>query len=245
MSIIAAAIAGIGSLGIGGGIAAGAGIGGLASIFGAYEGNQASQNAQQTLAQSRTQGISAIQQLLGPLYGAIGTAGSGGQGGTGILGSLSGLLTPGANQTTLLSQLPGFQFQKDVGNQSLMAQGTTRGLGGNQLAAGEQFGTGLAQSSWGSLVSPLQQLFGTLSGSANNAASAISGIYTGTGSQIAQTQIGQGQALAAGATGVANAASGGINSGINYGILSQLLKNQNNNSDPSQPAPADGVGQYS
>src|ERR1700677_1647454 len=71
-------------------------------------------------------------------------------GGTSALSTLQQLLTPGANQTQVLSQLPGFQFQNFWGDQAAQNAGTTRGLGGNVITGAEQFSSGLASGSYNS-----------------------------------------------------------------------------------------------
>ena len=213
MSFIALAIGGV----------AAAGIGAAGSYFSSQTAADAQRQAAGTIAAGRDSSIQTIMNLLSPQTNAIGTASENGEGGTGILGQLTKLLTPGKSMTDTLHQLPGFQFLQDTGNAGVTAQGTTRGLGGNTLAAGANFGTGLAESQWGNLVSPLQQLFGQLSSTANNEASSISGIQTGAAQNIAQTQVGAGQSQAAGITGMSNAATGAINNGLNLMTLNQLL----------------------
>src|SRR6185312_15238073 len=90
-------------------------------------------------------------------YGLIGA----GQGiANNAASTLQQLLTPGANMTATLSQIPGFQFAQDWGQQAARNQGTSMGLGGNTLTAGANYATGLAQQGYGNIVNALPGLLG-------------------------------------------------------------------------------------
>jgi hypothetical protein len=232
MSFIAVAIGGSALLGAG------------SSIYGALTQSGAEKQAAGTIAGAEqagigaetgfvNQGTSSIMSLLGPYLNA-GTGGGGG----GALATLQSLLTPGANMTQVLSQIPGLQFLQNWGQQGVSAQATTRGLGGNAIAAGDQFATGTALSSgFSPIISALQSLINTGAGSAATGATSIGGLLggagqtissliTGAGSNIAQTQIGGANALSAGATGVSNAATGAVGGLTNLGILNALTGGQ-------------------
>lgn len=138
--------------------------------------------------------------------------------------TLSDLLTPGPNQTQILSQLPGFQFAQDWGQKAVQNIGSTMGFGGNTLKAGADYATGTAQQGF----SGLAQLLLSLTGQGAGAASSAFGNATATGANMGTTLTGIGNATAAGTLGSANALAGGItgaaNAGSNALILNQLLK---------------------
>ncbi len=136
-----------------------------------------------------------------------------------LLPTLQGLLTPGPNQTDILSKLPGFQFAQDWGQKAVQNIGTTTGLGGNVLKAGADYATGVAQQGFGGLVNMLQNFTNT----GANAASSAFGQATQTGSNIANTFTGLGQAQGAGALGAANALSGGFSGATNAFALPAFL----------------------
>lgn len=200
MSIIGVAILGSAAIGAG------------ASIYGASQQVSAEQQAQQQLTQQQQQAQSAISGYLSPYT----------QFGQQFMPTLSSLLQPGPSQTNTLSQLPGFQFAQNWGQKGVAAQATTRGLGGNALAAGAQFGTGLAQQNYAQYVSQL--LAGTNVGAtaAGQGAQATQGLAQSFAPAIAQTTVGQGNALAGGAAGVAGAVGGATNSALNLALLNKL-----------------------
>lgn len=137
--------------------------------------------------------------------------------------TLMSLLTPGANQTATLSQIPGFQFAQDWGQKAVKNLGTTMGLGGNTLTAGANFATGTAQQGFGQLAGLLQGVYGT---GANAAGSAMGNAVTAGGNI--------GGALGAGTLGQYNALGSGImgaaNAGSNSYLLSRLFQNAGGNS---------------
>lgn len=163
--------------------------------------------------------------------------------GSGALPTLSKLLTPGADMSSVLAQIPGFQFAQQYGQKAITNQATSRGISGNALTAGADYATGSANQTYTGIVQALLAQAGLGSGAAGSlagAAGGASGNATSTlanaGSQIGASLTGIGQAQAAGtlgsanaqatgATGVANAVSGGVNSGINLSLLQSLLKN--------------------
>lgn len=225
MSFVAVAIAGSAAAGLGG----------------AYLTSQAASKASQ---QQQATGQEALQEqqslfnqgqgLVQPFINEGAAAGN----------TLQGLLTPGANQTSILSQLPGFQFAQDWGQKAVQNIGTTTGLGGNTLAAGANFATGQAQQSFGSLAQLLQGL--TTTGA--NAAGSAFGNATQTGANLGNTLTGIGNAQAAGTLGSANALAGGLTSagtsGVNALLLSKLFGTSNANA-PGIGAGAGGPGIYS
>jgi hypothetical protein len=193
----------------------------LGSLGSALIGSSAAQKAssqqvalgQQALAQQQGM-FNTAQGALSPYYtGASPAAGN----------TLSSLLTPGANQTATLSQIPGFQFAQDWGQKAVQNIGTTTGLGGNTLTAGANFATGEAQQGFGSIVNALQNLYSTGAG----AAGALGSTASNFGQQIGSTLTGIGSSMAAGTLGSANALSTGLTSGAssvgNALLLSKLF----------------------
>ena len=167
---------------------------------------------------------------------------------SGLNNTLTSLLTPGPSQTSALSQLPGFQFAQNWGQQSVQNLGTTTGLGGNVLTAGANFATGLAQQNFGqNLINPLLQQYGI----GEQAAGSLGNVAQGFGQTIGNTMSGIGQAQAAGTLGATNALSGGItgasNSATNSILLSRLFGGQSSaNANPAAPGLYSGTPvQYS
>jgi hypothetical protein len=205
------------------GAAIGGGLGAIGSIGGALLGSSAASKAsqaQQALGQQAlAQQLSMWNQARGSIQPVI-DLGEGAA--TGALSPLLKLLTPGANMTQTLSQIPGFQFAQDWGQKAVQNLGTTTGLGGNTLTAGANFATGLAQQGYGNIVNSLNQLFATGAGTAANAAGALGGTAANFSGQIGNTLQGIGQSQAQGILGSANALSGGLQ-GAAGGIGNALL----------------------
>lgn len=162
--------------------------------------------------------------------------------GTGIIDptakTLSALLTPGANMSAMLAQMPGFQFAQDWGQKAVQNIGTTTGLGGNTLKAGADYATGVAQQGYGNIVQQLQAL---LAGGTNVLNSGIS--QQGIGNQlsgIGGNLIGTGFGAASGS---ANALAGSaINAGNSaFGNLNQLGKTTGDTMTGIGNAQASGV----
>lgn len=201
-----------------------AAIGAAGSIGSGLIGAWGANKAAGTQAQYGQQALSQLQSILGPLIS---------QGG-GIVNSaspiLQKLLTPGADQTATLSQLPGFKFAQDWGQTAVKNLGTTTGLGGNVLTAGANYATGLAQQGFQGLVGNLQSYLNSGIGLESNAANALAG-----GTTSALQSIGNSQA--AGQLGTANALGGALggvgNSLSQYALLSKLLGKGGSQNQPS------------
>lgn len=204
-----------------------AGITAAGSLGSALIGSNAAQQASSQQVAAQQQVMAMLQQTLGPLISqGQGIAGQGQNIMQSVLPTLTKLLTPGPSQTQTLSQLPGFQFAQDWGQKAATNMGTTMGLGGNTIAAGANYATGLAQKNFGNYVGQLQNLFGA----GTNVLTAGTGLESGAanalagGSQSALTGIGNAQA--AGTLGSANALSSGIsglsNSALLYGLGNKL-----------------------
>lgn len=192
----------------------GGGIGALGSVGSGLLGYFGSQNATKQNLGFQNQALQSLQQYLGPLLA---------QGGgivNSALGPLTKLLTPGADQTATLSQMPGFKFAQDWGQQAVKNSGTTMGLGGNTLTAGANFATGAAQQGYGQIVNQLQQFMQSgigLESSAGNAlAGGTSGILGNMGNIAGAGAMGQANALSSGLTGATSSIGNAFN-------LQQLL----------------------
>jgi hypothetical protein len=205
------------------GAAIGGGLGAIGSIGGALlssnAANKASQAQQALGQQALAQQMGIWNQTRGAIQPVLdlGESAAGG-----ALSPLLKLLTPGANMTATLSQIPGFQFAQDWGQRAVQNLGTTTGLGGNTLTAGANFATGLAQQGYGNIVNSLNQLFASGAGTAASAAGALGGTGANFSGQIGNTLQGIGQSQAQGILGSANALSGGLQ-GATGGIGNALL----------------------
>lgn len=178
-------------------------------------------------ANAMSQAIAALQSMFGTAYGAINPVIQTGLGAANsVLPTLESLLTPGANMTKTLSQIPGFQFAQDWGQKAVQNLGTTTGLGGNVLTAGANYATGLAQQGYGNIVGLLENLFSSGGNIAASGAGALGSVAGGFGNSLAQTVSGIGGAMAQGTLGATNALSSGIggaaNAASNYMLLSRL-----------------------
>lgn len=224
--MVAAAILGGGALSAG------------ASIFGSTRAanaqtnaaNMASANSRYFFDQSKnllspfinagTGAISQLQDFISP---------TGGSTGNNLLSSIIKLVSPGANMTDTLRQLPGYQFQEDQGTRAVMNRLAGRGLGGSPGAIAKgvsSFVTGLADSSWGDLVSKALSTFGAgtnaLQGLVNtggNAASSLSGTATSTAGSINNAITGAGNAQAANWNNIGSAVGGLGNSLLTASLL--------------------------
>jgi hypothetical protein len=202
-------------------LAAGIGAGGsvLSGLIGASASSSAAKEQEQASMNNidfQTNLLGIDQQLLSPYLGA----------GTNALSTLSGLLTPGANQQATLQSLPGFQFQSKWGTKSAQNALAAEGLGGSTgpLAQGiSNYNNGLASTYYGNYVNQLQGLSNT----GAQAAQAMTGQNATIGANIGNSLTSQGTAAAAGTLGSANALSGGVTSAAgsasNALILSSLL----------------------
>ena len=169
---------------------------------------------QQALAQQQalySQGLGTAKDALNPFI----------QGGQSVLPTLQGLITPGPNQTALLSQTPGFQFRSEYGTMAATNALASRGLGasaGPLATAVSQYNQGLAQDTWQSVVQALQGYAGmgeqagaTLGSAALNGSiqqgQNVGNTLTGIGQSQAQGILGSANALASGVGGITNSLS--------------------------------------
>ena len=121
--------------------------------------------------------------------------------GQGALPTLTSLLTPGANMSEVLAQIPGFKFAQDWGQRAITQQGSGRGVGGNVMKAGADYATGAASTTYGGIVNALQQYANMGAGSAGS----LGGMAVNTGQGIGNDLIGAGNAQAGSYMNMANA----------------------------------------
>jgi hypothetical protein len=190
--------------------------------------NQQAAAQQQALEQQQKlydQGLSTATNALNPFVTS----------GQSVLPTLQGLLTPGASQTDILKQLPGFQFQSQYGTQATTNALAARGLGGSTgpLARGiSDYNQGLASTSFGNLVNALQNYGNMGASAAGTLGTAALGGAIQSGNAQANTLGNIGNAQAAGTLGSANAlatgATGTANSVTNALLLSKMLPSASN-----------------
>jgi hypothetical protein len=142
--------------------------------------------------------------------------------GAAALGPLDQLATGNAAQVnSQLSQLPGYQFTRTQGLKAVQNAAAARGLGtsGAALKGASTYATGLANQTYGDQFNRLLSL-GQLGA---NAAATQGNIATQTGSNIASSYAGLGNAQAGGYAGIGNALSGGANAYAQYQLFNNLL----------------------
>lgn len=212
----------------------GGAIGAGGNIFGAMQGGraqrQATESANQMLAQGRTQAtnllapfIMAGQDVMTPLRQFIDPNNQGGG-----LNMLMRLIQPGPEQNALLAQTPGYQFSLDQGNRAVMNRLASRGLGGSAGAVAKGvagYTQGLAAQTWKDVVDRLQAAFtsgaGAMQGMANmgaGAAGTLAGGILGNSNQMSQNTTGLGNAQA-GMWGSIGNAIGGLGNNVSQAAL--------------------------
>jgi hypothetical protein len=143
--------------------------------------------------------------------------------GAGALPTVSALTTPGSNMTSVLRQMPGYQFQLDQGLKSTQSAAAARGLGvsGAALKGAGTFATGLADKTYSEMfqnaldVAKLGESAAAGVGTAGTSAAATAGGELGTGGLY------QGQGI----QGIGNAAVGGAQNYLNYNLMQQYMQN--------------------
>lgn len=188
MSFIAAAILGAGAIGAG------------ASIFSGYEQTQANEKAQQAILQGQQQSLGAIDKYLAPFTDFS----------KGLQPTLASLLTPGPSQTQTLSQLPGFQFARDLAGYGIQAGAGKTGISGTTAVEGGNLESALASQYFSTYTNPLLDLYRTGAGAAQTGATTASGVNQATAGNLGQLAIGQGNIMAGAASGVGNSLSNAL-----------------------------------
>lgn len=220
------------------------GLGAVGSVGGALIGANASKTASQQQADAQRAALDQQKQMFGVAQGALNPFITSGQS---VLGTLKGLITPGADQSALLSQTPGFQFASQYGTKSATNALAARGQGasaGPLATAISTFNNGLAANTWQNTVNALQgyaslgaNAAGNLAGGAISSGNAMAGTIGNIGNAQASGTLGSANALAGGVTGAAGAGSnallfsklfsnngsggsGGLYDGTSYGPMS-------------------------
>lgn len=146
-------------------------------------------------------------------------------GGVAGLTNALGLNGPAGSQSALtaLKTTPGYQFQLGQGNNAINAAAAANGtLGsGNQAIALDQFGQGLAGTTYNNYVGQLQPFLGA----AGSAAGGIGSVYGNEGSQANANFQNLGNNAIAVNAGIGNAQASAdlANQGIGLGILGGAL----------------------
>lgn len=123
---------------------------------------------------------------------------------------------------SMVSQLPGYQFQMQQGTGAIMNSAAAGGLTGNTLKALSDYGQGTAASYSNNYWNQLMQM----ANMGQTSAAGVGNIGASTANSIGSNIIGAGNAQAAGQVGSASA----INSGLSNGIQNWLLASQMQNS---------------
>jgi hypothetical protein len=253
---------------------ASAGIGAGASLSAAGTQASAAEQAQALQAQEAQNALNFQEQQFNTEQGNIAPFLQAGQGAVRSLSSLIPQLTaaeqayPGFQAPTAAeaAATPGYQFTLGQGTQALQNSAAARGglLSGNTGEALQQYGQGLASTTYGDVynraLQQYQQAYGqfqNLQANQYNRLASLAGVgqvaagQAGSTGQAAASNVGninlttgaqQGQALqnagaanASGYVGVGNAASGGIGNLTQYLTLQQLLGQQGNASSTNNP----------
>ena len=134
-------------------------------------------------------------------------------------------LTPGADKNSImqtLQNLPGYEFTKTQGLEATKAQAASMGLGlsGNTLKALDEYGSGLANQTYGQRVNEL-------AGAVGQGQAAAAGQAANVGqaaSNVGNIAIGQGTNMANIATSQTAGVTGAFNNALNQYTLINTLK---------------------
>ena len=163
-------------------------------------------------------------------------------GGQGAYSTLNNLLGVGGNSASIqntLTNLPGYQFTLNQGLKATQGGYAAQGLAdsGAALKGAATYATGLAQSDYNNYLTGLQNSANTGAG----AASALAGVGTQVGSNVASNQLGAGNAAAAASNAVGNSVVSGANNLSQYYTLNSLLNNTNQALNPLAVTPAQTI----
>lgn len=131
-----------------------------------------------------------------------------------------------------------FQLQQGLGQAQNMMAGSGGAMGGNMAQGLENYAQNYAgnayQNAFNNYQTQQSNIFNRLStiagmGSASANQSSATGATTGLG--VANTMVGQGNAMAAGQIGVANALTGGANNAMGWYQLSNLMNQPQSNAN--------------
>lgn len=207
----------LGSAVLGGGL-----ISGVSSLFGANTQAQAAEQAAQLQAQSAANALALQKQMFTTAQNAVSPFMNAG---SSVLPTLTALETPGTS-ASMLSQMPGFQFQSQYGSMAAQNALSAQGLGGSRgplAAAISSYNNGLAGTYYQNTVNALQNT----ANMGSNAAGTLAGAAINSGNSQGQTAQSYGTALASGTLGAGNAIAGGIggvgSSASNALLMSSIL----------------------
>jgi hypothetical protein len=217
--------------------------------------NQAMSIQQQNNApyiQAGDQALSQIQQVLGlTAPPKTNTPTTGGMVGGNTINGPGAALTNGSNPNAATgttpggfnpANIPGFTYGLNQVEESQVAQGLARGLGGNTLGNIATAGQGYAGQAYQQYLANLSGVAQMGQASAVGQANASSNLLGNLGNQIGSNTIGAGNAIAAGQVGSANAYSGAINNGVNQYYQQQTLANIFGGNNSLNPNWQSGVG---
>lgn len=231
---------------IGGGI-----IGGAISAHGAESAAQTQANAANNAAGTQLQMFNTVNNQQAPFRAAGNTSlaaimqgfglppptdGSGNPIAAGPGAPDAGFFTHQFDANDLNANLaPNYDFMLKQGQGAVKAEANvTGGLGANSLAALDQYTTGFAQNAYqqayANYTANQTNIYNRLASIAGLGQTAGSNQTTGAstfGGNIANAQIGAGNALAAGTVGAANAYSGAIGNIGQYYMLQSIMNNPN------------------
>jgi hypothetical protein len=210
--------------------ALGAGISAIGSIWGASEAADAAEEAAQAQVQAAQIASDTQKDFFGQAKNALTPYMNLGNQAAGTLGAkLDSLTAPIAVPTMTQADLeatPGYAFTLGQGLKATQNSAAARGLGvsGAALKGAATYATGLsdstyntrfgqAQTQWQDNVANQQNAYNKLigvTGIGGDAAGALAGRAIQTGQGIAQTQVGSGNAQAAGINGAGQATAAGI-----------------------------------
>jgi hypothetical protein len=199
-------------------------------------GSLAAANAQVGADQSA---ITTQQSAMGNINGIWGTQQKLGQGADTSLGSALGTNGAAPNYSGF-ENMPGYQFAQQQGTQAIQRQAAAMGSAytPNTAAAVGQYVTGTAMQDYNTYISQLM-------GAAGLGTTANQGLQTGTqntSNNISQLQQNQGQAKAAGYTGVASAVGGLFSpNGAGTGLLGSVLSGGNGSTGGGTGGTGSGV----
>lgn len=205
----------------------GAGVlGAGASMFGASSAANAQEKAAQQAAAAQREAMAYQKENYDKASGNLSPFIQSGQGANSLLSSFYGLGgDPALGQGALarFQQSPDYQFALRGGSEALDNSAAAKGgvLGGNQIRAQTEYGSGLATQN---LQGYLGNLF-KMSGQGAQSAGYLGQIGTGTGAQVGASANNVGNSLMAAGTAEASGIKGMVG-GFNQGLNSLSLYNQ-------------------
>ncbi len=209
---------------------AAAGIGGnlLTGIMGSNAAGTASGQEVGAL----QQGLGTVQNMYGTTQGNFQPYMAAGTNALGGLQSLLGLTPGGPGAAATLASMPGYQFTLGQGMSAINDGASAQGMvqSGNTLRALQQFGQGLAGTTYGNYVNQL----GNMSNAGLSATGTLGALSGNASSTMAQLLSGIGAARAAGTVGSSNALAGGITGALNT-VGSMPWGNGTNNGTDGMP----------